>query len=119
MPFHAPFSFSFWKRQERRASHAVPATPAPLITLRTDQFSEADLARIMKRGRTERDLAEGDWYAAVQQLIGEMIEEAEDDIADPTLADQNLRFAAGGVGNLRELAARMERHADAVVDSDE
>lgn len=70
-------------------------------------FTQAELAEHFRRGK--RDNAE--WYQALRQVIGEMVEERTEVIANPALANphDSRAHAAGGLATLQELAAWIDQ----------
>lgn len=79
----------------------------PPIQLHARPFTEAELAEHFRRGK--RDNAE--WYQALRQVLGEMLEERYEIIGNPALVNPNdsRAHAAGGIAALNDLADWIER----------
>lgn len=83
-----------------------PVDPWVRVQLHERPFTEAELAAHFRRGRRDR----AEWFLALRQLLGEMLEERVEVIANPQLAapDENRHHVAGAMAALTELAAWIE-----------
>lgn len=87
---------------------AVFTHPKLVLQMHSRPYEPEDLCVIARRGR-DQNL---EWWQAIHQMIGEQIDETLADLADETLPAEKLVNASGELRGLRELAARLERHAD-------
>lgn len=84
--------------------------PDPVVVrvqLHQRPFTEAEVVEHFRRGL--RDNAE--WHQALRQLLGEMIEERVEVLANPGLAapEENRHHVAGALAALTDLAAFIEQ----------